>query len=96
MRLRFNILIVLPKVCFLINICRLPTVVVPKVMGKPPTRPEEFQFKTDDRLKTHNMETRQDMSEHKDFNKMLRDHDSSPVCCFVKLCKLRVRLGSNG
>ena len=56
-------------------------VVVPKVMGKPPTKPEEFHFKTDDRVKTHGMETRQDQSEHKDFNRMLRSHEHSPVCC---------------
>ena len=43
-----------------------------------PTRPMEFKFETDSRIKDHSMETRQD-KELKNFAGELRKHNPSPV-----------------
>jgi targeting protein for Xklp2 len=49
---------------------------VPKHSAVKPTQPFEFKFKTDERIKDHGMETRQD-KEIKDFTSQLR-HNSPP------------------
>ena len=50
----------------------------PTRSSQEPTRPMEFKFKTDTRIKSHGMETRQDR-EAKDFVGALRKYGRSPV-----------------